>query len=133
MKQRTIIVSLLAFNLTLLGSIAPALADRWEFLGERSVRLVTDRDVIPVNSGRQYAFLKLRVKETGIEILSMSVTLRNGVTLNPPLRQYIGKGKESRAIDLPGQDRAIRYVTLIYRSRPGSTERAIVQLYGKTR
>lgn len=133
MKRRTVIVSLLAFNLTLLGSIAPALANGWEYLGERSVRLVTERDVIPVRTGKQFARLKLEVKETGIEILSMTVTLRNGVTLNTPMRQYIGKNKQSRVIDLPGRDRSIRYVTLIYRSRPGSTERAIVKLYGKTR
>ncbi|MGA9378380.1 MAG: hypothetical protein WBV73_06380 [Phormidium sp.] len=133
MKRRTVVVSLLAFNLTLLGSIAPSLANGWEFLGQRSVRLVTDRDVIPVNSRREYARIKLEVKETGIEIFNMTVTLRNGRTLNVPLRQFIGKNQQSRAIDLPGRDRSIRYVTLIYRSRPGSTERAIVKLYGKTR
>lgn len=133
MKRRTLVVSLLAFNLTLLGTIAPAIAGGWEFLGERSVRLVTDRDVIPVGPRRQYSRLKLKVKETGIEIFSMTITLGNGRTLNIPMRQYIGKGKESRVIDLPGNDRIIRSVTLIYRSRPGSTERAIVKLYGKTR
>ena len=133
MKRRTVIVSLLAFNLAFLGSIAPTLANGWEYLGERSVRLVTERDVIPVRSGKQYARLKLEVKETGIEILSMTVTLRNGVTLNTPVRQFIGKNQQSRVIDLPGRDRSIRYVTLVYRSRPGSNERAIVKLYGKTR
>ncbi|MGE5656917.1 MAG: hypothetical protein ACM37W_09900 [Actinomycetota bacterium] len=133
MKRRTIVISLLAFQLSFLGTIGPALANGWEFLGERSVRLVTERDVIPVNSKKEYARLKLKVKETGIEIFSMTVTLRSGPTINIPLRQYIGKNKESRAIALPGSGRAIRYVTLIYRSRLGSTERATVKLYGKTR
>ncbi|MFB2939434.1 hypothetical protein ACE1B6_29625 [Aerosakkonemataceae cyanobacterium BLCC-F154] len=133
MKRRTVIVSLLAFNLTLLGAIAPTLANGWEYLGERSVRLVTDRDVIPVRTGKQFARIKLEVKETGIQIFNMTVTLRNGRTIDVPLRQYISKNQQSRVIDLPGRDRSIRYVTLIYRSRPGSNERAIVKLYGKTR
>ncbi|XWK88805.1 MAG: hypothetical protein U7127_01715 [Phormidium sp.] len=133
MKRRTVIVSLLAFNLTLLGSIAPTLANGWEYLGERSVRLVTDRDVIPVRTGKQFARIKLEVKETGIQVFNMTVTLRNGRTIDVPLRQYISKNQQSRVIDLPGRDRSIRYVTLIYRSRPGSNERAIVKLYGKTR
>ncbi len=133
MKRRRIVVSLLAFHLTLLGTIAPAIADQWELLGERNVRLVTERDVIRVSSKKQYARLKLKVRETGIEILSMTIILGNGRTLNPPLRQYIGRGSESRVIDIPGRDRTIHSVTLVYRSRPGSTERAIVQLYGKTR
>lgn len=99
------IARLLAFNLTLLGSIAPTLANGWEYLGERSVRLVTERDVIPVKSTREYARIKLEVKETGIQIFSMTVTLRNGRTLNVPLRQFIGKNQQSRVIDLPGRDR----------------------------
>lgn len=133
MKRRTVVVSLLAFQLTLLGTIAPAIAGEWDLLGERSVRLVTERDVIRVSSRRQYSRIKLRVRETGIQILAMTITLGNGRTLNPPLRQFIARGGESRVIDLPGRDRVIRSVTLIYRSRPGSTERAIVRLYGRTR
>lgn len=66
-------------------------------------------------------------------ICSVSIHWANGRILNPPLRQFIAKNRESRVIDLPGQDRVMTTVTLIYKSRPESTERAIVQLYGKTK
>lgn len=133
MKRRTLILGLLAFQVALFSGMAPARADKWELIAERSVRLVTDRDIIPVGGSKQYAYLKLKVKQTGIEILSMNVRLATGQVLNPPLRQFIAKNRESRVIDLPGKDRRITSVTLIYKSRPGSTERAIVQLYGRTR
>lgn len=133
MKRRTLIVSLLAFQLAVLGSIAPAIANDWERIAERSVRLTADRDIIPIGGRKQYAYLKLKVKETGIEILNMTIRLSSGRTINPPLRQFIAKNGESRVIDIPGKDRVITSVTLVYKSRPGSTERAIVQLYGKTR
>ena len=133
MNRRNLIISSFAFLLGVTGTIAPANANDWELLGERTVRLVADRDIITVGKSKQYARLKLKVKQTGIEILSISIRLANGRVLNPPLRQFIGKDRESRVIDLPGQDRAITTVTLVYKSRPGSTERAIVQLYGKTK
>lgn len=133
LKRRTLIVSVLAFQLAVLGGVVPAIASDWELLGERSVRLINERDIIPVGGRKQYARLKLKVKETGIQILSMTVRLATGQVLNPPLRTFIAKNSESRVIDIPGRDRAITSVTLVYQSRPGSRERAIVQLYGKTR
>ncbi len=132
MKRRMFVLSLLAFQLALIG-VAPAYADKWELIAERSVRLTTERDIIPVGGRKQYAYLKLKVQETGIQILSMSVRLATGQVLNPPLRTYIAKNSESRVIDIPGKDRAITSVTLVYKSRAGSKERAIVQLYGKIR
>jgi len=133
MKRRTLILGVLAFQVALFSGMAPAQASKWELIAERSVRLITDRDIIPVGGRKQYAYLKLKVKQTGIEILSMNIRLANGQLLNPPLRQFIAKNSESRVINLPGKDRFITSVTLIYKSRPGSKERAIVQLYGKTR
>lgn len=133
MKRRNLIVGILAFQLAILGSVAPAIANDWELIAERSVRLTAERDIIPVGGRKQYAYLKLKVRETGIQIMSMTIRLATGQVLNPPLRSYIAKNSESRVIDIPGKDRAITSVTLVYKSRPGSKERAIVQLYGKTR
>ena len=133
MKRRQLMMGILAFQVAILGGMAPAIADGWERIAERSVRLTAERDIIPVGGRKQYAYLKLRVRETGIQIMSMTVRLATGQVLNPPLRSYIAKDGESRVIDIPGRDRAITSVTLVYKSRPGSRERAIVQLYGKTR
>jgi hypothetical protein len=133
MKRRILIASLLAFSLTLLGTTTSASDDRWELIAERSVRLISERDIIPVGGRKQYARLKLKVKQTGIQVLGMTIRLASGRTINPPLSSYIPKNGESRVIDLPGKDRVITSVTLIYKSRPGSRDRAIVQLYGKTR
>jgi hypothetical protein len=133
MKRRNLIVGVLAFQLAIFGGMTPAIADDWDLIAERSVRLTAERDIIPVGGRKQYARLKLKVKETGIQIMSMTIRLSTGQVLNPPLRSYIAKNGETRAIDLPGKDRRITSVTLVYKSRPGSRERAIVQLYGKTR
>lgn len=132
-KRRNFMVGILALQLAIFSDIAPAIANGWELLAERSVRLTAERDIIPVGGRKQYAYLKLKVKETGIQIMSMTIRLSTGQVLNPPLRSYIAKDSESRVIDIPGKDRRITSVTLVYKSRPGSLERAIVQLYGKTR
>ncbi len=131
MKRRTIIVSLIGFNLTLLEVLSPAIAAQWEVLGERTVRLSLDRDVIYVKSKKNYSELKFKVEGTGVQMNEINVTLLNGRVIRIPTKRMIPKGSESQDINLPGGDRRVMKVDFLYKSRAGSAERAKIILLGK--
>ncbi len=103
----------------------------WERIGELTVDFATDRDAISVAPTRgPYDTIKLKVHRNGIEVLDLRVTYANGSSHDVSVRSFIPAGGESRLIDLPGQDRVIRKIELVYRSRGGSGRRAVVKVYG---
>lgn len=110
----------------------PAAADpRWRLLGERSVRLLGDRDEILVTASRgTMRRIRLRVLDQGVEFFDVTVHFANGEQFEAQMRSFIRAGAQTRAIDLPGRDRVIRHVSLTYRTRRGADGRARVQLWG---
>ena len=111
----------------------PAAADPggWRLLGERSVRLIGDRDEILVTLRRgTMRRIRLKVLDQGVEFHTITVHFANGEQLEAQVRHFIRAGGQTRAIDLPGQDRVIRRVSLTYRTRGGADGRARVQLWG---
>jgi hypothetical protein len=119
-------------GLAVLIAAPNASAANWEKLGERSVRLFADYDVIPVTILRgDFRRIKLAVRKNGIFINDLVVVYGTGGTDNIPIRTLIRAGGESRVIDLRGGDRIIRSVQLLYRSIPNSKGRAEVKLYGR--
>lgn len=109
-----------------------AYAATWEKLGERTVRLVRDYDVIPVALLRgDFRRIRLRVRENGIFIDELVVVYANGNRDHIPMQYHIPKNGESRIIDLRGGERHIRSIQLYYRSVRNSKGRAVVQVYGR--
>jgi hypothetical protein len=110
---------------------ATASAGRWTLLGERSVRLLGDRDEILVTAARgTMRRIRLRVLDQGVEFFDVTVHFASGERFEAQLRHFIQAGGQTRAIDLPGRDRVIRRVSLTYRTRRGADTRARVQLWG---
>jgi hypothetical protein len=113
-------------------SAAPAFADSWELLGERKVKLSTDRDVIPVTLLRG-DFRRLQIKVAGQAVFfnEVVVVYGNGAVDNIPIRTLIRAGGQSRVMDLRGGDRIIKRVELLYRSVPTSLNWASVRVYAR--
>jgi hypothetical protein len=127
-ERRPVVLLALA---PLLASRALARSGRWELLGERSVRLRGERDEILVTIARgTMRRVRLRVLDQGVEFFDVTVHFANGESFNVPLRSFIPAGGQTRAVDLPGQDRVIRRVSMTYRTRRGADTRARVQLWG---
>lgn len=104
----------------------------WERLGSRSVRLIGDRDVIPVTLLRgDFRRIQLRVRENGVFINQLTVVYATGAHDQIPMRYLIRSGGWSRIIDLRGGDRIIRSIELSYRSVPNSRGRAVVDVFGR--
>jgi hypothetical protein len=115
----------------LLALPAGATGGSWRLLGERSVRLLGDRDDIVVTGLRGILRrIRLRVLNHGVEFFSVTVHFANGELFDVEMRSRIAAGGQTRAIDLPGRDRVVQRVALRYRTRRGADGRARVQLWG---
>ncbi len=102
----------------------------WTLLGTQSVDGRTDRDVITVNKRARFDKLTLVVEDSDLELLDMNVEFANGERWSPKLAYHFRENQRSRQIDLPGDDRHIAKIELLYRNTAGGG-RARVEIYGK--
>jgi hypothetical protein len=70
------------------------------------------------------------VRETGVHIADVNVVFANGRTVDVPVRSFIPEGGRSRVIDLPGKSRVIQRITLVYATRIGARDKALVDVWG---
>lgn len=102
----------------------------WTLLGTQTVNGRTDRDTILVSKRARYDKLTLVVEDSELELLDMTVEFANGERWSPKLAYHFRENQRSRSIDLPGDDRHIAKIDLVYRNTPGGG-RASVAVYGK--
>jgi hypothetical protein len=106
----------------------------WARLGCKDVRFLIDRDTIRV--GRQegrFSALRLKVRRAPVEMFSLRVTFGNGSRIDVPVREFIPPGGGSRPIDLPGNNRGIDRIEMLYRSVPTMAGTAEVCIDGLER
>lgn len=103
----------------------------WTLLGSQTVKGRRDRDSIRVGR-RKGGFdqLTLVVSESDIELRDLTIVFTNGQKWRPNLKHTFREGQRARAIDLPGKDRTINRVDLVYANLPGGG-RAKVDLYAR--
>ena len=103
----------------------------WEKLGERSVNGKIDKDTIYVGKYKgRFAKLSLVVLESDLELLGFEIKFDKGMTFQPVVRHTFREGSRSRVIDLPGDERVIKQVTLRYKNTAGGG-RARVQVWAR--
>jgi hypothetical protein len=120
--------------LLMLTGVAVAAEGRggWELMGRREVDFRGDHDRIEIGKREgRYRQLEFRVEGAPIEMYDMTVTFANGQTFKPNLRHRFAEGSGSRAIDLPGDRRAIRYVDFRYRTIDRREGKARIALYAR--
>jgi hypothetical protein len=103
-------------------------AGKWEQLGCQQVSFLgKDRDSIRVGrrEGR-FKAIKLAARGNDVEMLDLKVVYANGEPDDIPVRSMIRAGRETRALDLRGRDRAIERIDMVYRSRPNFRGQATV-------
>jgi hypothetical protein len=123
-------VALFLMILTLALS-AEAARDRWVILGRKTVSFGAERDVIRVTGWRgDFKRIQLYVRETGVHFQDLNVVFANGRTVDVPIRSFIPEGGRSRVIDLPGRSREIQKITMIYATRIGARDKALVEVWG---
>lgn len=100
-------------------------------LGERAVNFAIDRDTIALAARPdEFRSIYLEVVGGGVQLLDCDVGFENGGRMDLPVRQWMAPGSRTRAFDLPGATRNLRYVTLLYRPASAGAARAVVRVWG---
>jgi hypothetical protein len=107
-------------------------ATGWTLLGTQRVKGDHDRDAIGVGNQGKFDELRLVVQDADIELKTLTVVFSNGQRWIAPLKHSFKEGFRSAPIDLPGNDRAIAKLEMVYAAaRPG--DMAEVSVYGRDR
>lgn len=103
----------------------------WTLLGQQSVDGARDRDRIHVgrDDGR-FRKLVLVVTDSDLELVELEVKFGRGQPFRPEVRHFFREGSRTRVIDLPGDERVIKWIELRYRNLPGGG-RARVQVWAQ--
>ncbi|MEQ1578706.1 MAG: hypothetical protein ABL894_13780 [Hyphomicrobium sp.] len=125
-------------KIVLLGLVAALLVtptfareERWILLGEQTVGFSADRDTIRVDrvSGG-FTRLKIEARTNDIFLNSLRVVFGNGSDQSVQVNALISAGGRPVNVDLKGERRAIRSITMLYKARPGFSGRSVVSVYG---
>ncbi|HEU0031616.1 MAG TPA: hypothetical protein VFQ53_13345 [Kofleriaceae bacterium] len=103
----------------------------WTLLGERTVDGNVDHDRIEVARYEgKFRKLSIVVLDSDLQLLDFDVKMGRGPSFHPSLRHQFKEGSRSRVIDLPGDDRVIKWIDLKYKNVAGGG-RAKIQVWAK--
>jgi hypothetical protein len=104
--------------------------ERWQLLGQSNVDGARDHDNIRVNSRETFRAIQLRVQGGEIDFQRVVVHFENGADTEVEIRDRIRAGGQTRAIDLPGDNRRIESVEVWYGQGNWGRRRPTLRLYG---
>ena len=94
-------------------------SSEWARLGCKDVKFLIDRDTLQVGREQgRFSAVRLKVRRAPVEMFNLRITFGNGSRIEVPVREFIPPGGVSRIIDLPGNNRGIDRIEMIYRSVP---------------
>jgi hypothetical protein len=106
-------------------------ASGWTLLGTQAVDGKKDRDTITVGRYEgKFDELILVVGDSDLQLEDFTVIFGNGEKFSPKLKHGFKEGQRSRTIDLPGNDRTIARIEVLYKNTPGGG-RATLSIYGR--
>jgi hypothetical protein len=105
--------------------------ERWERLGQSRVDGRHDHDSIRVNARGGFRAIQLRVQGGDVEFQRVVVHFENGADSEVEVRDRIQAGGTTRAIDLPGDQRRVRYVEIWYSKDNWRSRRPTLLLFGR--
>lgn len=135
--MKTIAKLTMAFSLLALAAAAPTAAQaQWVLVGEKSVSLDGDRDVVNTAGEGSFRRIRLCVLRRAVRFYDLDAVFGNGGRQDLQIRRVIGPGDCTRAINLRGGRRFIRRIILNYRTvnayGTGANfgPQAVVEVYG---
>lgn len=104
----------------------------WDFLGAREVRHFAEYDRVPARGYRTYSQIKICVINRAVRLYDLDVVFRNGGHQDVHARHFLRAGECTRAIDLRGYRRDIRFVSMKYETAGRNFGRsAVVQVFAR--
>ena len=104
----------------------------WTMLGTQTVAGRRDKDVFAVG-GKKFGYMdqiRVVVKDSDLEMADLVVAFENGDKFEPKLKHIFKEGQRSKVIELPGANRYIKNITVLYGNLPG-TGAAKVEIWGR--
>jgi len=130
MTRRGFLLGLLSCITIVIGYSSYARNAGWKFLGSAHINGQIDHDKIKCQGADTFNKIQLRVKGSEVQFDRVVVVFDDDHQEMVPVRERIRAGGQTRAYDLPGDRRDIKYVELWYqKARWGAKPE--VQLYGK--
>jgi hypothetical protein len=112
-------------------ALAQAPSEEWQQLGTHAVDYSLDYDVIPVTYKKgTYTTVKIKVKEGNINMHRCMITFENGEKQEIEIKHQFTAGSD-KTIDLKGNNRIIEKVTFWYDTKNKSSQKAVVEVWGK--
>jgi hypothetical protein len=103
----------------------------WTLLGEQRVDGRVDTDRIAVSRfERRFRQLTVVVLDSELEMIDMAIKFGRGEPFHPDIHALFRENSRTKVIDLPGDERVIRWIEFKYRNLPGGG-RARVQVWAK--
>jgi hypothetical protein len=104
----------------------------WTMLGEQRVDSNReDTDKIAVSRwDNHFRKLMVVVLDSDLEMIDLSIKFAHGAPYHPEINAVFRENSRTRAIDFPGDQRAIKWIEFKYRNLPGGG-RARVQVWAK--
>ena len=104
---------------------------RWERLGQSRPDGRRDHDNVRVTARGAFQAIQLRVSGGAIEFQRVVVHFENGADTDVEVRDRVRGGGQTRAIDLPGDQRRIRSVEIWYGKEGWGRSRPTLTIYGR--
>ena len=116
-----------------LFSTLEAAKDKWILLGQKTVNFTAEQDQVVVTEKLgEFKRIQLRVKETGVHFLDVTVLFANGKRFDVPIQKFIPPGGSTGIIDLPGKERVIKRIELVWKTQVGTGDpgKGLVEVWG---
>jgi hypothetical protein len=105
--------------------------DGWHKIGETIVDFKTEKDEIVVMGADKFAFLKFKVTEMPIHLVSFEIFFENGDNQTVTIGSDIKVTGETRTVKIEGGERDIKKVSFIYKTVANvKDKKARVELWG---
>ena len=88
----------------------------WQFLGAREVNHFSERDRVFAQGNRKFNQVKICAYNRAIRMQDVDVVFANGGRQDIAVRQFLRPGECTRALDLRGNRRDIRFVNMLYQT-----------------
>ena len=136
MKKNLIIlfVSILGFSAAYAQKPAIMVSEKdgWHKISETTVNFNNDKDEIIIMGADKFKALKFKVTDGAINLIDLEVYYSEGDKEDIKVNSPVAEGKESRVIDLKGNDRDLKKVVFVYGNLKDDAkkDKAHVELYG---
>jgi len=105
--------------------------DGWHKIGHTTVDFKTETDELVVMGADKFAFIKIKVEEAPINLISFDIYFEGGDKQSVSIGKEIKAMGETRSVQLNGGERSIKKIVFMYKTIPNSmNKKAEVELWG---